>query len=337
MKVLVTGAAGFIGFHLVKRLLNEKNILVVGIDNINDYYDVNLKYARLRECGIHFPNNSLIQSRTTPNYYFQKLDLADNPALEELFKNQKFDYVINAAAQAGVRYSIENPQAYIQSNLLGFANILENCRHYAIKHLVYLSSSSVYGTHNHVPYKETANTDFPVSLYAATKKSNEVISHTYSHLYQLPTTALRLFTAYGPWGRPDMAPILFTKNIIAGKPIQIFNNGNMRRDFTYIDDIVESIFRVVTVIPEEDCVHPYYRILNVGNSSSISLLDFVETLESAIGKKAIVEMQPIQAGDVVETYASTDELERLINFRPSTSIEVGVKKFVNWYKEYFRC
>lgn len=335
MKILVTGAAGFIGFHLVKRLLQEANVSIVGIDNINDYYDTNLKYARLAECGISVTDDSLTQSTSNTNYHFKKLDLTDDIALTALFREENFDYVINAAAQAGVRHSIENPQVYIQSNLLGFANLLENCRQFKIKHFVYLSSSSIYGMNNEVPYKESSNTDYPISLYAATKKSNELMAHSYSHLYKLPTTALRLFSVYGPWGRPDMAPILFAKNILEEKPIKIFNNGNMRRDFTYVADIVESIARITNVIPDENLDHPFYRILNIGNSSSINLLDFVKTLETEIGKDAILEMTPMQPGDVMETYADTQELEKLIHFRPSTPIEVGVKHFIDWYKEFY--
>lgn len=332
MKVLVTGAAGFIGSHLVKRLLKEKTHIVVGIDNINDYYDVDLKIERLKECGIALTKTEQIQqSETNSNYSFLRICLTDYNILEQLFEEQQFDYVIHTAAQAGVRYSIENPHAYVQSNLVGFANILEVCRQFDIKHLVYTSSSSVYGCHNSVPYKEADNTDYPISFYAATKKSNEVMAHSYSHLYKLPTTALRLFTAYGPSGRPDMAPMLFAKNILEGKAIKVFNNGKMYRDFTYIDDIVEAIYRITSIIPQQDEKHPYYRILNVGNSAPINLMDFIKALESALGKKAILDMQPIQPGDVKETYASTEELEKLINFRPSTPLQTGVDKFVDWY------
>lgn len=332
MKVLVTGAAGFIGFHLVKRLLEEKTITMVGIDNINDYYNVDLKEERLRECGINlYDTEQIQQSVTNSSYSFQKLCLTNYNNLKQLFEEQQFDYVIHTAAQAGVRYSIENPNAYVQSNLVGFANILEVCRQYDIKHLIYTSSSSVYGCHNAVPYKEADNTDYPISFYAATKKSNEVMAHSYSHLYKLPTTALRLFTAYGPSGRPDMAPMLFAENILRGKPIKVFNNGEMYRDFTYINDIIEVIYRITSIIPQQGEKHPYYRILNVGNSTPINLMDFIRALESALGKKAILDMQPIQPGDVRETYASTEELEKLINFRPSTPLTTGVNKFVDWY------
>lgn len=336
MKILVTGAAGFIGFHLVKRLLKEKDIIVVGIDNINDYYSVDLKEERLKECGV-IPNETeqIQQSKTNSQFFFQKISLTDFSELESLCKEEQFDYIIHTAAQAGVRYSIENPHAYIQSNLVGFANILEVCRQYKIKHLVYTSSSSVYGSHNAVPYKETDNTDYPISFYAATKKSNEVMAHSYSHLYKLPTTALRLFTAYGPYGRPDMAPMIFTRNILSGKPIKVFNNGEMYRDFTYIDDIVEAIFRIINITPGENEKHPYYRILNVGNSAPINLMDFIKELEIALDKKAILDMQPMQPGDVKETYASTEELEKLINFRPSTPLHVGISKLVDYYTKKY--
>lgn len=337
MKVLVTGTAGFIGFHIVSGLVKRQDIEVVGIDCINDYYDVNLKYARLAESGIAkdavkygFVSGSAIY----PNYKFCRLDLTDKQALDRLFEEQKFDVVINMAAQAGVRYSIENPQAYIQSNVVGFSNILECCRHHQIKHLIYASSSSVYGMNNKIPFSEDDNVSYPVSLYAATKKSNELMAHTYSHLFKLPTTGVRLFTVYGPWGRPDMAPMLFAKSIYNGSPIKVFNHGNMLRDFTYVGDIVDGIVRLIDKLPNEDSEQPYYQIFNIGNSQPVKLLDFIETLEKAIGKKANLEMLPMQPGDVEVTYADTSKLEKAINYKPSTSLEKGISSFITWYNSY---
>ena len=334
-KILVTGSAGFIGFHLVKVLLTRGDV-VVGIDNINDYYDVNLKYARLSECGISKDSiieGQLQQSSVFPTYYFQKLDLVDLKGLNKLFESEKFDIVVNLAAQAGVRYSIENPHAYVQSNLVGFVNILECCRHHQIKHLVYASSSSVYGNNKKVPFSEDDCVDYPVSLYAATKKANELMAHTYSHLYQLPTTGFRFFTVYGPWGRPDMAPMLFAKAIMNGKPIKVFNNGNLMRDFTYIDDIVEGVARVIDNIPNAKEEYPYYKIFNLGNSQPISLMDFICTMEGAIGKKAVFEMYPMQKGDVKITYADTTALERDFNYMPSISLAEGMRCFIKWYND----
>lgn len=337
MKILVTGAAGFIGFHIVEKLVNSGNE-VVGIDILNDYYDVNLKYDRLRESGIKMDSSSSgrLQSTTYPNYSFEKIDIADSKLLINVFEKEAFDVVVHMAAQAGVRYSIENPQAYVQSNLVGFANVLECCRQFGVKHLVYASSSSVYGMNNDVPFSEDANVDYPVSFYAATKKSNELMAHSYSHLFGLPTTGLRLFTVYGPWGRPDMAPMLFAKAIYAGNPIRVFNNGDMLRDFTYVGDIVEGISRVMGKLPNEKDGHPYYRIMNIGCSNPVNLMDFIHTLEKQIGIAANLDMQPMQPGDVKVTYADTSELQKYTDFKPSVSLEVGIGKFVSWYRNYYQ-
>jgi UDP-glucuronate 4-epimerase len=333
-KMLITGSAGFIGFHLAKRLL-EEGCQVVGLDNINDYYDVRLKYARLKETGIEqneVEYGKPVQSKTCEKYRFIKLNLEDRPALENLFTTEKFDVVCNLAAQAGVRYSIENPYAYIDSNIAGFMNVLECCRHYAIQHLVYASSSSVYGNSENVPFSEDDRVDYPVSLYAATKKANELMAHTYSHLYQLPTTGLRFFTVYGPWGRPDMAPMLFAKAITEGKPIKVFNNGDLSRDFTFIDDIIEGVVRVIVNIPAQDETHPYYRIFNIGNSQPVPLMDFIRTMEETIGKKAVLEMYPMQKGDVKVTYADTAALYKKVLYKPSTTLKEGIRRFIEWYK-----
>jgi UDP-glucuronate 4-epimerase len=332
-KILVTGTAGFIGFHLAKRLLEEGHE-VVGLDNINDYYDVRLKYARLKETGIEqeeIAYGKSVQSKTNSSYRFLKLNLEDRSALENLFVAEKFDVVVNLAAQAGVRYSIENPYMYIDSNIVGFMNILECCRHNQIKHLVYASSSSVYGNSDKVPFSEEDRVDYPISLYAATKKANELMAHTYSHLYQLPTTGLRFFTVYGPWGRPDMAPMLFAKAITNGEPIKVFNHGDLSRDFTYIDDIIEGVVRVIEAIPTKEEEHPYYRIFNIGNSQPVPLMDFIHTLEDAIGKKAVLEMYPMQQGDVKVTYADTTKLENVTNYKPQTALKKGIEAFVRWY------
>jgi UDP-glucuronate 4-epimerase len=336
MKILVTGAAGFIGFHLSKRLINE-GFDVVGLDNINDYYDVNLKYARLENLGVLKNKaevfNELTDSKLFENSFkFIRMNLEDNIELNKLFKENQFDVVCNLAAQAGVRYSIENPSTYIQSNIVGFANILECSRNFKIKHLVYASSSSVYGKNDKVPFDTKDNVDYPISLYAATKKSNELMAHTYSHLYGVPTTGLRFFTVYGPWGRPDMAMFLFTDAIIKDKPIKVFNYGNMERDFTYINDIVEGVKRIIvkpTIDREE-----LYKIYNIGNNNSVKLLDFILQLEKEIGKEAEKEMLPIQPGDVERTWANVDDLIKDYNYEPKTPITKGVKEFVNWYKKY---
>jgi UDP-glucuronate 4-epimerase len=339
MKILVTGTAGFIGFHLAKRLLLD-GYEVIGLDNINDYYDVRLKFARLAETGIienKIEYGKFVQSKIFAKYRFVKLNLEDRENIEKLFETEQFDVVINLAAQAGVRYSIENPYTYIQSNLVGFMNILECCRHNKIKHLVYASSSSVYGNANKVPFSENDHVDFPVSLYAATKKANELMAHTYSHLYHLPTTGLRFFTVYGPYGRPDMAPILFAKAITEGKPIKVFNHGDLSRDFTYIDDIVEGIVRVLS--DSRHCGHdpqstvsPYYRVFNIGNSQPVPLMNFIQTMESALGKKAILEMYPMQQGDVKTTYADTSELEKAVGYKPKMELKDGLGRFAEWWK-----
>lgn len=338
MKILITGTAGFIGFHLVEELVKQENTEIIGIDNINDYYDVNLKYARLSKCGINkdlVRDNPLITSSVYPNYKFSKIDISDFETLSNLFRQEQFDIVINMAAQAGVRYSIENPHAYVGSNIVGFTNILECCRHNRVKHLIYASSSSVYGMNNSIPFSEDDNVTYPVSFYAATKKSNELMAHTYSHLFHLPTTGVRLFTVYGPWGRPDMAPMLFAKAIYDKKPIKVFNHGNMLRDFTYVNDIVAGIIKLIDKLPDERSEQPFYKIFNVGNSSPIKLLDFITTLEEAIGRRAILEMLPMQPGDVEVTYADTTKLEKAVNYKPSTSLSEGIYSFVDWYKLYY--
>ncbi|MGJ8680886.1 NAD-dependent epimerase [Paraglaciecola sp.] len=336
MKVLVTGAAGFIGFHVIQVLL-DRGDTVVGIDNINDYYDVNLKQSRLY---------LLAKQALSENFTFVKMDIADRVEMEHLFSSQKFDRVVHLAAQAGVRYSIENPHAYIDSNIVGFTNILEGCRHNQVEHLVYASSSSVYGSNESTPFKVTDNVDHPVSLYAASKKANELMAHTYSHLYDLPTTGLRFFTVYGPWGRPDMALFKFTKAIIEDKPIQVFNYGNHHRDFTYIDDIVDGVIKSLDKIPSGnenwDGKHPDpssskspYQIYNIGAQTPVNLLKFIEAIESALGKEAIKEMLPMQAGDVPDTYADVSALANDTGYQPKTKLEIGIKKFVDWYKSYY--
>lgn len=333
MKFLVTGAAGFIGFHTCKRLL-EAGHEVVGLDNMNDYYDVNLKQARL----------DLLQS---PLFSFHKIDLADREGIARLFANEKFNRVIHLAAQAGVRYSLENPFAYVDANLIGYLNILEGCRHNDVEHLLYASSSSVYGLNRKMPFSTEDSVDHPVSLYAATKKANELMAHTYSHLYGIPTTGLRFFTVYGPWGRPDMALFKFTKAMLEGKSIDVYNYGKMKRDFTYIDDIVEAVVRMQDIIlqpnPEwtvetgspADSSAPY-RVYNIGNSSPVELMDYITALEEALGMVAEKNMMPIQPGDVLETSADTRPLYDAVGFRPQTTVSQGVKNFVDWYKAYYK-
>lgn len=336
MKILITGAAGFIGYHLSCALL-ARGDEVVGIDNLNAYYDVNLKLDRLKQ---------LESTSGCENFTFIKQDLSDQAGIDTIFDQHTFDRVCHLGAQAGVRYSIENPRAYIDSNIVGFMNILENCRHHAIPHLSYASSSSVYGANKVQPFSEQHNVDHPVSLYAATKKSNELMAHTYSSLYKLPTTGLRFFTVYGPWGRPDMAPILFAKGICEDQAIQVFNHGDMSRDFTYIDDIVEGIVRVTDNIPQENkqwsaeapdpsSSYAPYNIYNIGNNAPVKLMDFIETMEKAFNKKAIKKMRPIQAGDVPSTYADVSALIRDTGFKPETSLSEGINKFVKWYKTYY--
>jgi len=346
MKILITGTAGFIGFHLVKALL-QRGDDVIGIDNINDYYDIELKYSRLAETGIARENinwNQPVQSTLYPNYRFVKLDLIDRVNLEQLFATQKFDKVVNLAAQAGVRYSLENPQAYIDANITGFINILECCRYHNIKHLVYASSSSVYGNNSKMPLSTSDSVDHPISLYAATKKSNELMAHTYSHLFGIPTTGLRFFTVYGPYGRPDMALFLFTKAILAGEPILVFNNGEMNRDFTYVDDIIGGITRVLDYPPLPDLLNSAdpsvsktapYKIYNIGNSSPVRLMDFIEAIETKLGIQAKKELLPMQPGDVPMTWADTSDLEANLDYRPDTPIKEGVGRFIDWYKAYY--
>ena len=323
MKILVTGGAGFIGFHLSKRLL-EDGYEVVGYDNINDYYDVNLKYARLEVL------------KQYDNYTFIKGDLAEKDKVSELFAEHKPEVVVNLGAQAGVRYSITNPDVYIESNIIGFYNILEACRNNPVKHLLYASSSSVYGNQKKTPFSTDDNVDHPISLYAATKKSNEPMAFTYSHLYKIPATGLRFFTVYGPFGRPDMAYFSFTNKIIKGEPIKIFNNGDMYRDFTYVDDIVEGICNMLECPPKEDENGDRFKVYNIGNNKPEKLMYFIETLEKAIGKTAKKEFLPMQPGDVYQTYADVSDLMRDFNFKPSTSIEDGLAKFAKWYKEYYK-
>lgn len=332
--VLVTGAAGFIGFHTCQTLL-KRGDRVIGIDNLNDYYDVTLKEARLSNLTGH------------PAFQFQKVDLADRIAIAKIFASNKFDRVIHLGAQAGVRYSLENPFAYIDSNITGTLTILEGCRHHQVPHLVYASSSSVYGNNVKLPFAESDSVDHPISLYAATKKSDELMAHTYSHLFGVPTTGLRFFTVYGPWGRPDMALFKFTQAIFAGKPIDVYNQGIMKRDFTYVDDIVSAVVSVSDSIPSVnpnwDTTHPDpasssapYRVFNIGNHQSVDLLHFISVLENAIGKKAIVNLMPMQAGDVPNTYADIESLKQSVGYVPTTSIEVGVPRFVEWYRDFYK-
>lgn len=331
--VLVTGAAGFIGFHLSRALL-ERGDTVVGVDNLNDYYDVALKHARLEQLG------------DVAGFSFEKLDLAEGDATKQLIQNGHFDAVVNLAAQAGVRYSLTNPHAYIDANIVGFLNVLEGCRAAKTGHLVYASSSSVYGSNTRMPFSIHDNVDHPISLYAATKKSNELMAHTYSHLFDLPTTGLRFFTVYGPWGRPDMALFKFTKAILAGEPIDVYNRGNMRRDFTYVDDIVEGIVRVIDRVPQPNAdwtgddpdpasSRAPYALYNIGNNQPVELMHVIETLEKCLGKTAQKNLLPMQPGDVPATCANVDDLMRDVGFKPATSIEAGIERFVAWYREYF--
>ncbi|WP_287829141.1 GDP-mannose 4,6-dehydratase [Bacteroides sp.] len=332
-KVLVTGAAGFIGFHTIISLI-EKDCIVVGLDNINSYYDIKFKYSRLKELGINKDDikyNQKIKSEKFSVFSFFLLDLEDKDNLPRIFEEERFDRVINLAAQAGVRYSITNPFSYIDSNLVGFANILECCRHNHIEHFIYASSSSVYGENKKVPFSEDDRVDNPVSLYAATKKANELMASTYAHLYKLPATGLRFFTVYGPWGRPDMAPMIFTEAIIQGKTINIFNNGDMLRDFTYIDDIVEGIVKLLDNIPLSKDIRPH-EIYNIGCSNPIRLMDFIETLEKKIGLTSKKKFLPMQKGDVYQTYADVKKIEKEIGYKPSISLEEGISRFIDWYR-----
>jgi UDP-glucuronate 4-epimerase len=349
MKILITGTSGFIGFHLANRLI-DRGDEVIGIDNINDYYDVNLKYKRLDETGIsksEIEVAKLVKSKKYSNYSFSKINLEDKEKIDQLFASEKFDKVCNLAAQAGVRYSLINPMAYINSNIIGFTNILEACRHNKIKHLAYASSSSVYGLNETMPFSTHDNVDHPISLYAASKKSNELMAHTYSHLFGLPTTGLRFFTVYGPWGRPDMALFIFTKAIQEGKPIEVFNEGRMKRDFTYVDDIVEGIVRVIDSPPsgntnwtgknpDPSSSKAPYKIYNIGNSNPVNLMDFIAAIEKALGKKAIIEYKPMQAGDVPATWANISDLTEDLKYKPNTEVEDGVRKFIDWYKTFYK-
>ena len=330
--VLVTGAAGFIGFHLSKRLLKE-GYKVTGFDNVNDYYDVTLKYGRMKELGVD--HEHLDKQDPDSDFQFVKGDLSSRKDMDSLFGENDFDVVINLAAQAGVRYSLENPHAYIESNIDGFLNILEGCRHGGVDHLVYASSSSVYGSNKEMPFKTSDRVDHPVSLYAATKKSNELMAHTYSHLYGIPATGLRFFTVYGPWGRPDMALFIFTKAIVEGKPIKVFNYGEMQRDFTYIDDIVESITRLIPKSPTSEEGAPH-NLFNIGHNSPVKLMDFIHEIEKKLGKEAEKKMMPIQPGDVPATWADVSDLFEMIDYKPKVGIEEGVKAFIDWYKEYYK-
>ena len=334
MKILVTGCAGFIGMHVAQKLL-ARGDSVLGIDNLNDYYDPQLKRARL--------------AQLTPfkGFRFERMDVVDRPDMARLFENEKFDRVVHLAAQAGVRYSLQNPNAYVESNLVGFVNVLEGCRHQAVQHLVYASSSSVYGGNTKIPFSESDSVDHPVSLYAATKKANELMAHTYSHLFGLPTTGLRFFTVYGPWGRPDMALFLFTKAILAGQPINIFNHGNMVRDFTFVDDIVEGVIRVADkpavpnpafdpANPDPATSNAPYRVFNIGNNQPTQLMDYIQALESALGVTAKKNYLPMQPGDVPATAANTDDLDSWIGFKPNTAVRHGVVRFVDWYRSYYK-
>lgn len=337
MKILITGTAGFIGSHLALRLL-ERGDEVIGLDNINDYYDQNVKYGRLQRTGIidslkegkDIPYGKLLSSCKYPNYRFIKLNLEDKEAMFKLFEEQKFDAVCNLAAQAGVRYSLTNPDAYMYSNIIGFLNILEACRHHGVKNLSYASSSSVYGSNTKLPFSTSDSVDHPISLYAASKKSNELMAHTYSHLFGIKTTGLRFFTVYGPWGRPDMALFLFTKAALEGKAIDVFNNGEMLRDFTYIDDIVEGVVRVI------DNPADFYKVYNIGNNNPVKLMDFIEAIENKLGKKIEKNFLPLQAGDVPATYADVSDLVADLGYKPQTPVQEGIDKFIDWYVEFFK-
>ena len=348
MKILITGTAGFIGSHLARRLV-DRGDQVVGLDSINDYYDVNVKYGRLERAGIardKIEYGQLLQSTGSDNYRFIKLQLEDKSALDRLFVTEQFDAVCNLAAQAGVRYSLTNPQAYIDSNIVGFINILEACRHFDVQNLSYASSSSVYGLNESLPFATTDNVDHPISLYAASKKSNELMAHTYSHLFGIRTTGLRFFTVYGPWGRPDMALFLFTKAALAGEPIKVFNHGEMLRDFTYIDDIVEGVVRVIDNPASPDAAwsgcdpnpgssSAPYKIYNIGNNNPVKLMDFIEAIEKALGKPIEKELLPLQAGDVPATFANVDDLVEDLGYKPATPVQVGIDNFVTWYRIFF--
>ncbi len=336
MKILITGMAGFIGMHLANKLLQrDPGCEIVGMDNLNDYYDVNLKYGRLGVLGFardEVRDGVLITSKTHPNCRFEKLDLRDGEALKELFRSESFDYVVNLAAQAGVRYSLVNPQSYIDSNITGLLNVLEACRAYPVKHLVYASSSSVYGLNEKTPFSEEDRVDSPASLYAATKKASEMMAHTYAHLFKIPASGLRFFTVYGEWGRPDMSPYIFVSKILRGEPIQLFNNGKMRRDFTYVGDIVEGVADLLPVIPQGV---PCCEVYNIGNNQPVELETYVATIEKVTGRKAKRELLPMQKGDVLQTYADVSKLMRVTGFKPDTPLETGLARFVQWYRDYY--
>jgi len=346
-KILVSGSAGFIGYHLTKALL-ERGDTVIGYDNINDYYDVNLKYGRLNELGISrelVKDHQMVTSEQYPNYQFIKADLCEREYLYQLFKEEQFDHVINLAAQAGVRYSVENPQAYIDANIQGFLNILEACRHFPVKHLVYASSSSVYGSNTQMPFSVHHHTDHPLSLYAATKKSNEMMAHTYSHLFNIATTGIRFFTVYGSWGRPDMALFLFAEAIRKGEKLKVFNHGNMERDFTYVGDIVQGVMAALdqpaksnpefdNAKPDAGSSHAPYRLYNIGNNQPVQLMDYIEALEKAMGKTTEKELLPMQPGDVQKTYADVQDLINDFDYKPNTPLEKGISEFVSWFVKY---
>ncbi|MCD6562222.1 MAG: NAD-dependent epimerase [Deltaproteobacteria bacterium] len=348
MKILVTGTAGFIG-SFVALILAEQGNDVIGLDNINDYYDVRIKYGRLERDGFgcsEIETGKIIKSSKYPVYRFIKMDLENKKGLDRLFTNEKFDMVCNLAAQAGVRYSLTNPHAYVGSNIVGFVNLLECCRHNAVKHLVYASSSSVYGLNEKFPFSTHDNVDHPISLYAATKKANELMAHTYSHLYDIPTTGLRFFTVYGPWGRPDMALFIFTKAILEDKPVNIFNHGKMKRDFTYIDDIVKGVIKVLNVPPSGDSAwkadspdpsrsQAPYRIYNIGNNSPVGLMDFIGAIENTLGRKAEKNFLPMQPGDVAATWADVDDLVKDFGYAPEVTVQEGVERFIKWYLDFF--
>jgi UDP-glucuronate 4-epimerase len=335
--ILVTGAAGFIGFHLIEALLPH-GYKVIGIDSLNDYYDVELKYDRLNESGIdknRIKNKKKILSKKNSNYTFIKQNITELSSLNKLFAEENFEIVLNLAAQAGVRYSLDNPNSYVESNLVGFVNVLECCRHFKTKHLIYASSSSVYGNNMKTPFSEDDCVDFPISLYAATKKANELMAHVYSHLYKLPTTGLRFFTVYGPWGRPDMAPTLFATAIKNTEAIKVYNEGQLERDFTYIDDIVNGIIKLISFPPDASNEHPYYQLFNIGNSHKVKLLDFISVLEEKMGKTAEKILMPMQPGDVNCTWSDLEKIKKLTGYFPRTELNVGLERFVNWFNEYY--
>ena len=342
MKILITGAAGFIGYHFAKKLLEETEWEVVGIDNLNDYYDPDLKRARLANLGVGKSEVDRVSS-TYPRFHFYPIDIENGPAIRSLFEKYSFDVCVNLAAQAGVRYSLENPHPYVQTNVAGFLNILEAARQYGLKHLIYASSSSVYGNNRKIPFSTSDAVDHPVSLYAATKRANELMAHTYSHLFDIPTTGLRFFTVYGPMGRPDMAYFHFTKNILEGKPIKVFNHGKMRRDFTYVDDITEAMYRLLDKTPQSgkqnegpDHAEAPFAIYNIGNHQPVPLMDFIRIIERTVDKEAKIEWLPMQPGDLEETYADISGLQELVDFQPSTPLETGLPRFIEWYREFYK-